>query len=519
MLLVVALSILSCQDLEVTNQNAPDEERSLATPENVEALVSGSFLSWWAALHYSAPSSALITTADALSCSWGNWGMQDLSSEPRAAFRNFLTYVYREVVNVPWYGLYGAISSASDGIKAINGGIQIGANGANNPRALAFAKFVQGIGHGYVALIFDKGYILDETVDVNKDVLQLKPYNEVMAEAIKRLEETITLCQANNFKLPNTWINGLELTSAELAQVANSYIARFRAQVARTATERGQVDWAKVMAHVDQGITKNFAPEGNGAFNDWWHSVQWYGSQGEGSWHRVDYKLIGPSDKSTGYQNWLSKQPADRTEFEIDTDDKRIWNGTRATNGRQNPGKYFKYEATGSPFPPDRGLYHYSRYGWDRYQSYITNSGRGPMPIFLTTELDLFKAEGLLWTNGDLNMVATLINKTRVTNGEYPPATAADGLGSVTDVRSPFANSSLWAKLKYEKGLECLGTGSGIDFFDRRGWNELVTDSPIHLPVPAKELQVTNQGVYTFGGGGPGSAPKRSRPSPFERPH
>jgi hypothetical protein len=519
MFLVAALLMLSCQDLEVTNQNAPDEERSLATPENVEALISGSFLSWWAATHYSAPSQALVTTADALTCSWGNFGMQDMSSEPRAAFRNFLTYVYREVVNTPWFGLYGAISSASDGIKAVNGGIQIGANGANNPRALAFAKFVQGISHGYVASFFDKGYILDETVDVNKDVLELKPYTEVMAAAIKQLEEAIALCQANNFTLPSSWINGLPLTSVELAQVANSFIARYRAQAARTAAERGQVDWAKVIANVDQGITKHFAPEGDGA-QFWWHSVQWYGVQDEGgTWHRVDYRLLGPSDKSTGYQNWLNTPVASRVEFEIDTDDKRIWDGTRAGNGRQNPGKYFKYGANASPFPSDRGTYHYSRYGWDRFQSYVP-SGRGPMPIFLTTELDLLKAEGLLWTNGDLNMVADLINRTRVTNGEYPPATAADGAGSVTDIRSPLDGTTLWARLKYEKGVECLGTGSGVDFFDRRGWNELVTGTPLHLPVPARELQVTNQAEYTFGGGGPGSAPKRALPNPFsERPH
>jgi len=505
MFLLVAL--ISCQQLDVVNQNEPEEERSLATPANIEALIGGSFVSWWQAIHVLAPSQALITTADALSASWGNWGMQDLSSEPRIAIRNSTFYTYREVYETPWYGLYGAIASVNDGLKSIAGGIQIGTNGANNPRAQAFAKFVQGLAHGYVALLFDKGYILDETIDVTATIPQLKPYNEVMAAAISQLEAAIALCQANTFTLPSTWINGLALKNTELAQVANSFIARYRAQVARTAAERGQVDWAKVIAHGDQGITKDFAPQGDG-YNQWYHGVQRYGAQGHTSWHRADYKLIGPSDKSTGYQNWLSKPPAERTEFEINTDDKRIWNGTRASNGRQNPGKYFKYEATGSPFPPDRGLYHFSRYGWDRYDSYFLSGGIGPMPIFLPTELDLLKAEGLLWTNGDLNIAATLINKTRVTNGELSAASATDGAGSVTDLRHGLmTGGTLWAKLKYERGLECLGTGAGLEFFDRRGWNELVTGSPLHFPVPAKELQVTGQGVYTFGGGGPGSAP------------
>jgi len=62
---------------------------------------------------------------------------------------------------------------------------------------------------------------------------------------------------------------------------------------------------------------------------------------------------------------------------------------------------------------------------------------------------------------------------------------------------------------KYEKGIELFCTASGISYFDRRGWGELVTGTPIHFPLPGQELEILQMANYTFGGvGGPGSAPK-----------
>jgi hypothetical protein len=113
--------------------------------------------------------------------------------------------------------------------------------------------------------------------------------------------------------------------------------------------------------------------------------------------------------------------------------------------------------------------------------------------------------------------VAALINKTRVNNGGYPPATAAAGKGSVDQDRDPKDGATLWQMLKYEKHLEILMTGAGLEYFDNRGWGDLVTNTPIQWPIPAKELNVLQREIYTFGGGGEGSAPKRSR-RPFLYP-
>ena len=45
--MVVVLSLNGCADLDVTNTNAPDQARALASPEDVESLIKSTFLSFW----------------------------------------------------------------------------------------------------------------------------------------------------------------------------------------------------------------------------------------------------------------------------------------------------------------------------------------------------------------------------------------------------------------------------------------------------------------------------------------
>jgi hypothetical protein len=508
--LVVSLALfLSCQELNVANVNQPDEERAIASAKDVEALVGGSFRSWFQA-HAFWGIEHLSVTADALTCSWGNYSMRDMSSEPRVAFDNTTSYTYISAIEEPWYDAYRAISSANDGLRAIAGGLQIGDKGADTPRAKAFAKFVQGLAHGYLACFFDRAFIFDENVDVNAGTLELKGYQEVGAAAVKMLEEGIAIMEANAFTTPSTWINGVAYSNVELAQVAHSYAARYLAQVARTPAERGAVDWNRVKAHAEKGVTKALAPKGDGAEGNWHHSLQRFHNDRGASWARLDYKMIGPSDKSGKYQTWLNTAAASRTEFDMDTDDKRLWDGTLSTAGRQNPGKYAGNWGN-SPFPIARGSYHYSRYGYYRYENFSKGGYTDFMPVFLPAENDFLIAEALLWTGGSLDQVATLLNKTRVANGGYPAATAAAGKGEATQKRDPKAGATLWQMLKYEKHLEVLMTGVGLEYFDNRGWGDLVTNTPIHWPIPAKELLVLQKELYTFGGGGAGSAAKRNR--------
>jgi TolB protein len=221
-----------------------------------EALIAGSYAAWWAGTEWGDPSMALSTTAEELTMSWGNFGMRHLSSEPRVAYDNTPFYSYRRLNERPWFWSYTALSSVYEGIRLIQQGADIGGHrGPDNARAMAFAKLVQGLAHGWLGLMFDQAFILDETVDLETDELELRPYPDLMAAAVSELEEAIAIADAHVFTTPDTWINGLSLTNGQLSQLAHSYLARFMTQVARTPTERAAVDWSAVIAHVMvQGI-------------------------------------------------------------------------------------------------------------------------------------------------------------------------------------------------------------------------------------------------------------------------
>jgi hypothetical protein len=64
----------------------------------------------------------------------------------------------------------------------------------------------------------------------------------------------------------------------------------------------------------------------------------------------------------------------------------------------------------------------------------------------------------------------------------------------------------LWEALKYEKRIECFHHSFGVEFFDDRGWGDLVEDTFIHLPVPGSELLLLLMDIYTFGGPGDDTA-------------
>lgn len=518
---LLALSLAAywgCQSLDTQNLNAPDTERALATPSDVESLVGGSFFQWFL-VHNQWGIEHLGVTADALTCSWGNYSMKDMSSEPRTAFNNSTSYTYINAITLPWDRCYSAISAAYDGLRQIEvEGLQMPTE-ARTHRARAFAKLVQGLAHGYLASFFDQAFVLEEDVDINEPglTLPLLPYQDVMAAAVAQLEEAVDLLENGPaFETREGWINGVILNNQQLAQVAHSYLARYMAQVARTPEERAAVDWSKVRSHAEQGVTAPLAPHGDGGFS-WFHSQQWFHNDRGLSWARLDYKMIGGSDKSNGYQNWLDTPVAQRQEFTMDTDDQRL-NGIKVFSpvvGDSVDGGIYAGEWGPSPFRAIRGIYHFSRYGYYRYEEFAQGGNVAPMPLFLPVENDFLIAEAMLWS-GDAAGAAQIIDNTRVANGGYPSAAGAP-IGNVTDPRSPLEGSSLWAMLKYEKHLECLMTGAGLEFFDNRGWGDLVTGTPLHMPVPARELEVLQLDIYSHGGDQGDVAPKVNlKPGPPE---
>ena len=305
--LLAGLTWFGCADLDVANENAPDQKRALAKPADVESLIRSTFLTFWQGTHLSGNSWFIATQGDANSCSWGNWGMRELSSEPRIAHNNSPAWGYAGAADDVWYGLYAAISSAKDGLDAVNGGISLNTDSDPNAdtRAKVFAKWVMGMSHAMVAIHHDQGFIIDENTDFAQEQT-LVDYKALMSAAITMLEGVITDCNANSsVTVPEPWLHLAGFTLGDLAKVTHSMIARYKAGVARDAAERAAVDWASVSSHAGQGTT--FAPVGDTQY--WWSYTHYYGGI-QPYWTRADYRFIGPSDQSGRFQTWLGDNSA-----------------------------------------------------------------------------------------------------------------------------------------------------------------------------------------------------------------
>ena len=524
--LLAGLILFACADLDVSNTNAPDQDRALAKPEDVESLIRSTFLVFWQGTHLSGNSWFIATQGDANSCSWGNWGMRELSSEPRIAHNNSPAWGYAGAADDLWYGLYGAISSAKDGLSALAGGLTLNTDADPNAdtRAKIFAKFVMGMSHAMVAIHHDQGFIITEETDFAAGAPDLSPYGDVMTAAVGMLEDVIAQANANaSIDIPEDWLHLTPFTMGDLAKVAHGMIARYKAGVARNATERAAVDWNSVATHAAQGIP--FAPVGDTQY--WWSYTHYYGGI-QPYWTRADYRFIGPSDQSGEFQTWLGDNSAatvqGRGEIFIVTDDKRIVAGGSSVTGTDQvdfPGTYIAN--VGYAFLiPSRGTYHRSYYLITKTYEYASIE-TAPMHDMVQQELDLLIAEKALRA-GDAATAVEMINKSRVGIGDLTKAAVADGLGSDTDAPSALDNASLWAKYKYEKLMEGNQTHPWLNYTDRRGWTGsigndygggLIPGTPVHYPIPGKELEVLLMDNYTFGGqdqiGQPGTAGHKMR--------
>jgi len=498
-LLGLAFTLVACQELDTENLNAPDESRALSEPGDVESLIGSGFRNWWYGFSRYYPAWALSVASDEGSSSWGNYGMRDISEEPRKAFPNETGYSYRGVAQNPWFDQYEVVSAMNDGLRAINDGLEVGDNGEDTPRAVAWAKFMQGLAHGYIALHFDRGFIFTEDMDLESTEFELVDYNAVMDQALASIDEAIQIASSNSFTIPdNVWVEGVNgMTSQDLVKLMNSYYARLMASVARTPSEREAVNWQEVINRINAGITEDFGI----TLLDWSEGIKRYIQRYD--WFRTDNSIVGPSDISGAYQAWLSTPVADRRDFDINSLDKRVQGDAVGEDGTD-----FRYRFTQN-HREDRGTYHFSRYHWIRLY-YIRQTGDGWDPILPKAEMDLLKAEAYIRL-GQPAQAVPLINASRVARGGLPPATV-DGVKGQADcvpkmIHDPSgACADLWNTLMYEKRIETYDLGAGVAFWDARGWGILVSGTPLHMPIPAQELETLQLPIYTFGGGGEGSA-------------
>jgi hypothetical protein len=524
----LAFSATGCQDLDVTNPNNPDREVVVRSAFDVEALISTSFRRWFNLTQFSTPSIALTAAADEFTTGFTDFGGQDAGVEPREAIDNGPVSP-NSPNRVPISTLYSIISAVNIGVQAIDKHDLklISGTTDNTMRTLAFAKFVQGLAHAQAALMYDQSWVYSETVDTDTIVFAggstqvqdlIQPYAIVRDTALAQLGEALRLAQSNTFVLPggtaSEWVPGVTMDNQQFARVIHSYLARTMVYAARSPEERAAVDWARVIQHVDAGITADFAPSGTPDVMEsiYKHRAARHRTTTPGDFMRVDYMVVGPADQSERFRNWYNTPWSDRVPFiMVSVQDKRIISSPTATctsaqaNSLANEGRYMGCH-TGTVFAAARGtgqrsFYYYHRLG--RQTAWNT----GPLVIMTVDEMNLLKAEALIRL-GRADEAVPLINITRVANGGLPPVTL-DGAPdpNCTPRKLNGACGSLWDALRYEKRMEMIGVDAGVAHWDARGWGALVEGTPIHYPMPGNELALLRMQMYTTGGGQAGSAP------------
>lgn len=543
--------VVGCRDnpLDVLNKQQPDVFKAYGTPSNVESIVSKLFQQMWNGQYNTSDNiqTQSLSMAFESHSQLGNFGMGTRAAIPRSLidnsignavatgnFRDFdhMSRVSRSATNA---------IAAIDRFKALSPPLSIGSP-ARDARAKAWAYFNLGYGMGQLALFYDSAAIVTPTTPTDPADPASTPTfsssSDVMAYALKALDSALAIANSpaattgtNGWPIPADWVSdpaSSGVTLARFRQIVRSYRAKFRAGVARTPTERGQVDWAQVIADATNGITTDLQVQ-TSVTNGWGSSwvTQLRVSSG---WSQMTPMILGMADTTGAYDAWLSVPVGQRTpkafsvagQAEEDkgimrTPDKRFPAGaTRVAqiavtgNVKGGPGTgsilYFRDRPMGEDTPAEPwGTWYY-----DNWRNWAIGAagGNGPYALFTVVENDMLAAEGYLRT-GQVALAGPLIDKSRVRAGLAPVTGIADLTtlvpgGNACVPRTPQPPNytttvcgNIFEAMKWEKRTETSFTGYGQWFIDSRGWGDLVQGTALEWPVPYQELYSRQLPSYT----------------------
>ena len=408
----VALTV-GCEDfLEVEQTVQPTTSGIFENDGDFEAVIGSIWRVWWGTAQSSRPTNgvqtwpapALATIAEELTASSNNVGhAHTVGQEPRIQYdndQNGGNWFMRK----PFYDMYQCIATSTEALQFLAGpDVIIG--DPNNPeigdhtaRAFIWSKMLQGMCHVYVGLLYDQGYIIDESIPslmAYDYANNLKPYTEITAHGVKLLQEAIDSANASLVAdtIPCTanWLNGrcaiggaapehvltrpTNLAFCEpatgtrpplsaqcpqhLVEFMHTMIARAYAYNARTPSQRMTVgsglnknytDWDKVLEHANKGVRSDFWVQATGSSASNNAVDSYYKRYTENSLRfRIDNELVGPADSSGAFQAWATAPLETRNAIVVRTTDRRIHGvdvfnttGTLTMGGHRTPGSLIR---------------------------------------------------------------------------------------------------------------------------------------------------------------------------------
>lgn len=511
--------------LDVTNPNAADAARALASPGDVESLVGGSWWSWYNGLHnFNISPAMFLSTASFQHSAWpANFGMVEYSAIPRTPVVNSPAHAFYPFMSGMWTQAYRAVAAANDGLRAIDGGTSLG---AAETRARAVAKLMQGLGHGTIAMLYNQGPIVDENTDLTQ-AQEFVDYKQLGAAAIGFLDEAITLAnQGFNDPVPYNWIITDEpITGAEFARYASSLKAQIRVAIARNPDDADAIEWQQVINEIDAGVQDDFLLSFDGGTN--WFGTLYYSLLYQ--WSQMNYFVHGMADTSGKYQEWMSLPVGERHPnlpsgpFLIQTPDMRFPQGADAAAQIADGGDRadeVRFRIPGGGFPtataavgPQWGQAGRGTWRWSYYRDARAPAvaDDGDTPLVSLAEQRLLKAEAH-YRLGNRAEAASLVNETRTAAGLN--ATDAGGTNTSCVPRLPDGScGDLLEMIKWERRMIASHHASYLMntmYFDSRRWGDLMEGTFLQFPVPCREAQLES-GItcQQFGGvGGEWAAPR-----------
>lgn len=526
--LLAALVANGC-NLEVENPNAPDAPRAFADPSGLQQLQGGAFRTWVTTRGEYFGALTMTGMADSYTASWNNAALRFYTSvgvecASRCGWTNSATAP--EAAGGPpiegqWYGYYTVLSSANDVLRAIDDGLcfddDCDVDNTLTSRNKATAKMLQGMAFAGIAMIYDKGFAADETVDPSTALsLEFSTRQEMRDAALDKFEQAYTEAGLHTWSTPPEWMGvgaGKAYTSQQIRRLIRTMQAELLAMWPRNAAENAQVDWDQVAAFAAEGIS-------SGTAFDWEFYVDVTGRECVLDCVKTWGNSIGTMRVDTRVATLLATnhrhpwpEPSGNPCPTISAD-RRVGDGSYGpTDNFNGYSTKAKTAAAGTDFacsgvaifPAARGLYHHSNLQHIRYQ-HLAYRGEnlpgfdatGQDPFYTRQMNDLLWAEGLIRGGGNKVLAAEKINNSRFGRGGLPQVTGAE------------SDAELLAALRYELEIEFMGQGP-TPFFNRRRWapscanpcigvDGLINGTPRHMPVPAKELDVLLREIYTFGG-------------------
>ncbi|MEP1032718.1 hypothetical protein [Ekhidna sp.] len=471
-LLTLLVFAQSCAELDVENTNAPDADRALASSTDLISLVTGGMGDVFYGQTANSGPNHMALQADILTATNNAYGFWHVCDQPRRELVNSTGYPEYHIFDTPWTLNNTAVANLNLVINRIVKDETIILNESGDDvsqQLLAWAYMTRGVALGSTGMVFDRGYAALEEVPATE--LVLVDFPEVIDAAVTSFDRAIEAANgASSFELD---FFGNIYSKDYFIALCNSYAARYAASSARNSLQAANLDWAAILDYAEKGITESFIPiSDNSAIAA--ENISFIESPiaSDATYIPADQKIAWLFDPVNMPKNY----PSDATVLDPpETDDARY-------------DLYYFYSTNFGFLNASRNRSMFSNMNYNRYPELRGNASYAntPVPLMYAAEMLYLRAEAE-WYLGDNSTALGLINSgPRSTVGGLE-----DELCSTDDC--------LEHLLHYEYSIELAHSGMGIGWAYMRRHDLLQIGTPLHWAVPARELEVLGQEVYTYG--------------------